>query len=160
MTDTDINDTPLNKPVIKRDYANYGINWLDIEEIPEPIIITSEDIEKLKLKTKNIMGELIDEIRVCKHHQKEEQVPLIWTYFFTGSEYWCPACGDHHGMLAGDIVKITPEIEANQEAWNEKGKTYLRALSAIHNDNVDNLPKKEQKNAHELVKNWKYKFKL
>ena len=112
-----------------------------------------------------------EEIRICKHHQTEEKVPLIWTFQFMGSEYWCPACGDHVGMLgAGDIVKLSLELENSAKLWKDKGTLYLRALHAIkengrweYKNNMrpfNNLPESEQKTIHDLVNNWEYKFKL
>jgi len=50
------------------------------------------------------------EIRICDRHEK--QVPLIWTFAFPGSEYWCPYCGGNFGMLgAGEMVESTMSLK-------------------------------------------------
>lgn len=114
------------------------------------------------------MGELIDEIRVCPNHQKKEKVPLIFTMAFIGQEYWCPACGYTSGMLgAGDIIKITPELEKSAEEWKEKGKDYLSVISAKNCESLlhegkrmtyHELPEKEKNRLQKIKDNWKYKY--
>ena len=64
-----------------------------------------------------------DEIKVCGC---DEKTPLIWTFKFMGSEYWCPRCGYNAGMFgAGINVERTPELEKSLKDWEEKAKAFL-----------------------------------
>ena len=37
-------------------------------------------------------------MKICDRHD-EYEVPLIWTFAFSGCEYWCPYCGNKGGMM-------------------------------------------------------------
>ena len=50
-------------------------------------------------------------IKICDRH--DYQMPLIWTFAFNSTEYWCPYCGRKEGMLgAGEDVPFTWKL------WN------------------------------------------
>jgi len=62
-------------------------------------------------------------IKVCNCDKK---TPLIWTFKFSGKEYWCPRCGYTSGMFgAGINVPLTLELKQSKVEWEEKAKPYL-----------------------------------
>lgn len=68
-------------------------------------------------------------ITVCCSHP-EYITPLIFTFAFNGSEYWCPYCGIKEGMLgAGKRIAATPELEKRHELFVLASKEYLNAKS-------------------------------
>ena len=66
-----------------------------------------------------------NEIKICGCH--DYKVPLIWTFKFSGAEYWCPYCGHTTGMLgAGINVKIPgTDLLQRQAAWKEITSDFL-----------------------------------
>ena len=68
------------------------------------------------------------EIRVCSQHEKS--VPLLWTFKFDGSEYWCPYCGWNGGMMgAGTHIPSTPELEEYKAELLKEAETFLSSDS-------------------------------
>lgn len=69
---------------------------------------------------------------VCLYHP-EYQTPLIATFAFSHSEYWCPYCGTQTGMFDGghNDVDATPELVARLEKYRETTREYLRAWAAL-----------------------------
>jgi len=62
-----------------------------------------------------------EKITVCT----ECKIPLIWTFLWAYNEYYCINCGGHWGMMgAGDYVKLTPELKA-------QNKVILRVWKAL-----------------------------
>ena len=108
----------------------------------------------------------METIRVCSNHQHEKIVPLIWTFAFNGSEYWCPYCGYNAGMLgAGESVESTPELEETLKEYREKSNNFLRAKSRQVCSSLewegkrispDELPESEKEKDHEIIRNWVY----
>ena len=104
------------------------------------------------------------EIRICDRHEK--QVPLIWTFAFPGSEFWCPYCGGNWGMLgAGEMVPATMELKREAVKWKNKSKEYLSAKCKTVCDKLkwkgewityDELPEKEKERIEKVVSEWKY----
>ena len=44
------------------------------------------------------------------------KIPLIWTFLWPSSEYYCINCAGHWGMMsAGNRVDLTPELKAQNE---------------------------------------------
>jgi hypothetical protein len=67
-----------------------------------------------------------NEIKVCGCKEEEPQTPLLWTFKFSGAEYWCPSCGYTSGMFgAGTSVPITKELKKEKKKWEKKTKPYL-----------------------------------
>lgn len=65
-----------------------------------------------------------EEIKICACH--ERQVPLLWTFKFTGAEYWCPACGYTGGMFgAGENVPATEHLKKELIEWKAKSEDFL-----------------------------------
>ena len=46
-------------------------------------------------------------ISVCPHCA----VPMIWTFKWSGCEWFCLNCGDAMGMCSADETEITPELK-------------------------------------------------
>jgi len=104
------------------------------------------------------------EIRICDRH--DEQVPLIWTFAFMGSEYWCPYCGGNFGMLgAGEMVPVTMDLKRSAVIWQKRSKEYLSALSSRACSSLlwegkrispDDLPVEEKKRITKVIEDWIY----
>lgn len=45
-------------------------------------------------------------VRVCEYCLK----PILWTFAFVGSEYYCPLCGRTGDMFWGSNVEATPRL--------------------------------------------------
>lgn len=111
----------------------------------------------------------IKEIKVCGC-DNDYLVPLIWTFAFCGSEYWCPYCGTSMGMMgAGEAVPLTKEIFERGKKYTELSKAYLSARSSqICNTLMfegkritpDKLPKSEKQKNIDIINNWKYNVKI
>lgn len=69
----------------------------------------------------------MEKIRICNNHQNYP-TPLIWTFAFSGAEYWCPYCGKQEGMLgAGELVENTGELKKREEAYKKLYREYCHA---------------------------------
>jgi len=107
-----------------------------------------------------------EEIRICTCH--DEEVPLIWTFAFNGSEYWCPACGFNGGMFgSGTKVELTKELKKSAKVWEEKAEEFLDAKSTLvcyskkfNGETVkrEDLPKEEIERCKKIVSEWKYQI--
>ena len=109
-----------------------------------------------------------DEIQVCPNHMDKELTPLIWTFAFIGSEYWCPACGYNSGMLgAGKDVKRTKVLENRLARYKVKSKKFLHATGLLVCSHF--IYKGKSKKFNEMSqrfktywinqsKKWKYKY--
>jgi hypothetical protein len=108
----------------------------------------------------------VEKIRICSCH--EEQVPLIWTFAFNGSEYWCPACGFNGGMLgSGTMVESTKELKNSLETWKKKAEEFLNAKSAFVCCEMEfegkrikpiDLPDSEKIRLRRIVNEWEYQI--
>lgn len=59
----------------------------------------------------------MEEIMVCNNCDE----PLIWTFAFSGCEYYCVSCGYAGGMFGtGHRVEATPELIATKKTINRK----------------------------------------
>ncbi len=59
-------------------------------------------------------------------------VPMIYTFAFLGAEYWCPHCGYKCGMFGSmSRAPVTKELQARHDAFKEKYRSYLRAMSVL-----------------------------
>ncbi len=106
------------------------------------------------------------EIRICTCH--DEEVPLIWTFAFNGSEYWCPACGFNGGMFgSGTKVELTKELKKSAKEWEKKAEIFLDAKSTLvcHSKEFEgkdvlrkDLPKEEIERCQKIVSEWKYEI--
>lgn len=109
-----------------------------------------------------------EEIKICSNHQDDEQTPLIWTFAFNGSEYWCPACGANMGMFgAGENVPWTQELQDRLAQYEKASKRFLRAKSAMvcaymrikgKDRTFDSLPPQTKSYYRNMAKSWKYKY--
>ena len=107
-----------------------------------------------------------EEIRICNCH--DEEVPLIWTFAFNGSEYWCPACGFNGGMFgSGKRVELTKELKRSANKWEKKSENFLDAKSTLvclskefNGQTVlrKDLPKEEIARCQKIVSEWNYKI--
>jgi hypothetical protein len=107
-----------------------------------------------------------EEIRICTCH--DEEVPLIWTFAFNGSEYWCPACGFNGGMLgSGTRVELTKELKKAVKMWKKKSEEFLDAKSTLTCYSKEfngktvlrkDLPQEEIERCKNIVSQWKYEI--
>ena len=112
------------------------------------------------------MSKEIEEIKICSCH--EEQVPLIWTFAFNGSEYWCPACGFNGGMFgSGQRVELTKELKKSAKKWEKKAEEFLDAKSTLvcYSKEINgvevmrkDIPKEEMDRCEKIVNEWKYEI--
>jgi len=72
---------------------------------------------------------------VCTSH--EQPVPMIWTFAFAGSEYWCPECGKNLGMWSAEKVSGTPELKKRLKELTKATDKYLDARSALTCDEIN-----------------------
>lgn len=110
-----------------------------------------------------------EEIRICSNHQDYE-VPLIWTFSFPGSEYWCPYCGSHGGMFGtGKRVPLTDELAQRQINYKTISDDYLHAIGVrvcsgtIWKGEIirpENLPQAEKDRLNKIVEDWKYEVRI
>ena len=71
---------------------------------------------------------------VCTSH--EQPIPMIWTFAFTGSEYWCPECGSNRGAFDADKIDATIELEKQRNQLIKSTEKYLDARSALTCDEI------------------------
>ena len=108
-----------------------------------------------------------EKIKICDRHKK--QVPLIWTFEFSGSEWWCPACGFNGGMFGSGIsVNLTKKLSDAFTNWKKLADEYLDArgtliCSSKEINGVDvpfeDIPKEEMDRCRKIVDEWKYSIK-
>jgi hypothetical protein len=106
-----------------------------------------------------------NQIRICSNHP-HRKTPLIWTFAFSGAEYWCPYCGYKSGMFgAGESVDATPELEATLKNDKEQSQHFLHAVSAQTCDLLEykgkritphDLPDEEKEKNRAVIEAWKY----
>ena len=104
------------------------------------------------------------EIRICSRHHN--QIPLIWTFAFNGSEYWCPYCGANYGMLgAGEMVESTMDLKRAAVKWRQSTTEYLDAKSTNNCSELEwegkmisphDLPDEEKERVQKVINEWKY----
>lgn len=105
------------------------------------------------------------QLAICPNHGSKK-VPLIYTYAFPGSEYWCPYCGFNCGMF--DCEKYEDESDAllkELEFWKEKSMAFLGAKSTIVCSSTMwegkrisplELPQEERDRLWNIINAWKY----
>lgn len=70
-------------------------------------------------------------IKICEAHD-HRPTPMIFTFAFPRSEYWCPYCGHHGGFLGTGVnVPTTLELEATAMADESATQDYLRAIASL-----------------------------
>ena len=67
-------------------------------------------------------------IIICESHQRDYPTPLIYTFAFIHCEYWCPYCGNKHGMFdGGKDVPWTQELQDRHDKYKFHYQEYLHA---------------------------------
>ena len=104
-------------------------------------------------------------IKICGAHD-HRPTPMIFTFAFPGSEYWCPYCGHHGGMFGTGIdVPTTLELEATAMTDEAGAQDYLRAIGGLRAVKVlyrnewvspDDLPPDEVSRRNRIIANWHY----
>ena len=115
-------------------------------------------------------GDVVEEIKVCS---RCSEIPMIWTFAFNGSEWWCPKCGKNEGMMgAGENIPITQELFNLGEALSKELKStdgYLHAkgiqvcvATIWKGEKIDpaDLPDKEKERLEKIVNEWEYNKSL
>jgi|GEM_PF-5329581 len=105
-----------------------------------------------------------DTMKICNRH--ENQVPLLWTFAFPGSEYWCPYCGANYGMLgAGENVPVTMVLKREKVKWKNETRGYLHARAVLASSSTefegermspDELPQSEKDRLQKVIDNHAY----
>lgn len=108
------------------------------------------------------------EVKICSNHGY--QVPLIWTFAFDGSEYWCPHCGFTGGMFgSGESVTETQELFERKKKYKELSMEYLDALTTFACQSLEfdgkrispkDLPQEEKDRLRAIIDAWKYEVKV
>ena len=106
-------------------------------------------------------------IKICSGHQ-DYKTPLIWTFAFTGAEYWCPACGYLGGMLgSGKNVPVTKVLVNRLNKYKKESKAYLRGNSLLccayfkykgENRKFGEMSDRFKNYWIKKSKDWKYKY--
>lgn len=108
-------------------------------------------------------------IKICDGH--EYKVPLLWTFAFNGSEYWCPYCGINGGMFGtGTDALLTEALVGRQEIYSKYSEYYLRTrglilCSGFKFENKEyrrkEMPVNIENKLNQFAKNnkWKYRIK-
>jgi hypothetical protein len=111
-------------------------------------------------------------IKICNDYSHEDyQVPLIWTFAFSGAEYWYPYCGFTGGMLgSGEDAPTSKLLEDRQAAYKKVSQNYLIAngrkiaVATKHEGKTyrppSTLPDEVKKQDQEYIDNWKYGQKI
>ncbi len=56
-------------------------------------------------------------------------IPLLFTFKFQGSEYWCPVCGANFDIFgSGQTIQGTAELGARHELLERHCKAYLSSI--------------------------------
>jgi hypothetical protein len=110
-----------------------------------------------------------NDIKICPNHQ-EYQVPLIWTFAFSGAEFWCPYCGYKSGVLgAGKYIPSTPELQERHRRYKIYSDEYLHAVgiqicvSTMWEGTripPHELPQAEKERLHKVIMDWKSNVKI
>ncbi len=110
------------------------------------------------------------EIKICSSHS-DYKVPLIWTFAFNGSEYWCPYCGCQEGMMgAGKDVPFTEALYGRLAIYKEHSEAFIDANSALVCSGMalekreldrrkEKIPPEIKLKYVEMAKSWEYKTK-
>lgn len=107
-------------------------------------------------------------INICEDHQ-EYPVPLIYTFAFIGSEYWCPYCGFHGDIFAGTSIEATVELRQRAIKYREFSRDYLHARGVPHCSSTmfegkrvkpSELPEREINRLEAIRKAWNYGIKI
>lgn len=64
------------------------------------------------------------EIAVCSHCGE----PMISTFAFPGSEYYCLICGSTYGMFSAKTIKSTKELIYRQKLYNKIFKVIYKDI--------------------------------
>ncbi len=107
-------------------------------------------------------------IQICSGHPKEE-MPLIYTFAFTGAENWCPLCGLTFSMFgSGSEVEETKKLLSKLNKYKKLSKRFLKARSTLvcsetkykgERIKPSDLPEKEKVRLGKIVDSWEYKYK-
>ena len=113
-----------------------------------------------------------DEILICSNHPTY-QTPLIWTFAFPGSEWWCPYCGTSGGMLGtGESVPKTPALIARSEKYEAMAAEYLHAMAVRVCSGTEwppgsgkhippaELPQEEKDRLEKVRESWRYRQRI
>ena len=108
-------------------------------------------------------------MKICRNHE-DYPVPLIYTYAWNGSEYWCPFCGCHEGMLgAGMDVDETKELKKRAKLYEKATAEYLVSRCTLICSETtwkgkrikpSELPKEEIERLRKLAKTWELNKKV
>jgi len=104
-------------------------------------------------------------VRICDGHPDRPTI-LIWTFAFSGKEFWCPHCGYTSGMFgAGSEGECTPELLAQLQEDEKRSANYLMARACLvatevkHNGvwmKPEDLPEDVKRMHAETIAAWKY----
>ncbi len=111
------------------------------------------------------MTDVKKQIRVCDQH--ENKVPLIFTFSFPGSNYWCPHCGyTSRVMPKNSETKLTAPIEKLRDKNLEDSKEFLAAIKILKSPKavmwnnvrtkVEDIPAEDIEALQEIVDSYKY----
>lgn len=110
-------------------------------------------------------------ILVCKNHD-DYPTPLIWTFAFIGSEYWCPYCGFNGGMMwSGERIELTEILTNRKKLFKEfvKESEYLHAKGLLicksfmwegNRIPPELMPEEERNRLEKIVLDWSYRRKI
>lgn len=108
-------------------------------------------------------------IRICKNHQGYK-VPLIYTFAFNKSEFWCPYCGFNGGFFgSGKQVESTARLRNRYRRFKKASKDFLEARSIkICSSTMwegkrispKDLPQEEKDRIEKVIGSYRYKTKL
>ena len=109
-------------------------------------------------------------MKICFEH-RDYEVPLIYTFAWNFSEYWCPYCDKHEGVLGagGDILE-TKELIKRGKLFKKATEEYRDARSTLICSETmwkgkrvkpSELPKEEIERLKKIVdKGWKLNIKV
>jgi len=110
-------------------------------------------------------------IKICEDcHLNGRMIPLIWTFAFNGSEYWCPFCGKNSGMIgAGEDVAFSKTLWMRRSAYESLSREFLKATGTLVASGVPwngeiihptQLPEHEKNRRQEVRDSWKFGVEL
>ena len=107
-------------------------------------------------------------MKICYGHS-DYPVPLIFTFSWNYSEYWCPYCDSHKGLMdTGADAFNNEELRKREELYKEATKEYIHAMGVLVCSSTgwngvqtkpEDLPQEEKDRLTEVRKTWKLNVK-
>ena len=106
-------------------------------------------------------------MKICSKHN-DYPVPLIFTFSWNYSEYWCPYCDSHIGLMdSGADGQKDEELEKRAKLYEKATEDYVHSMGVVVCSSTkwegvqtkpEDLPQ-EEKDRLAKLRNWKLNVK-